>query len=395
MSQGSGRRCNPPFLTEPPGAFCIGRTPLHHSGWTRSGFPGSLYAIGLVLKNLHPILLALLVAGLGGFTFRLLNLPLPWLLGAMVFTTLAAMRGLPIKAPLRLRPTTMVVLGLMLGSGFKPEILDNLAEWTLSLSLIGAYLAVVTVVIVPYYRRIAGLDRTTSIFCALPGGITELTLMGREFGGDDRQIALAHASRILIVVCLVALWAWMFLDVSAGGAMTPAAGLLNSTLSDLALLMIAGGAGLCIARLIRFPTPDLLGPMLLSAALHITDLVVNSPPVEIVILAQVLLGTFIGCRFTGMAPIVVLRALAFGAGASVLMLGITIGFATVLHTTFAQSLAAVAIAYAPGGFTEMSLIALALDEDVAYVASHHIVRFALVATFTPLFFRVLMRLGTR
>lgn len=347
------------------------------------------------MKYLHPTLLALLVAGVGSFTFRFFNLPLPWLLGAMVFTSLAAMRGLPINAPLSLRPTTMVVLGLMLGSGFKPELFDNLAEWTLSLALIGAYLAVVTVVIVPYYSRIAGMDLTTSIFCALPGGISELTLIGKEFGGDDRQIALAHASRILIVVCLVALWAWIFLDVSTSGAMTPAAGLLNSTLSDLALLMIAGVAGLCIARLIRFPLPDLLGPMLLSAALHITDFVAHSPPVEIVILAQVLLGTFIGCRFTGMAPIVVLRALTFGVGASVLMLGITIGFATVLHTTFAQSLATVAIAYAPGGFTEMSLIARPFDEDVAYVASHYIVRFALVATFTPLFFRVLMRLKTR
>jgi uncharacterized membrane protein AbrB (regulator of aidB expression) len=45
------------------------------------------------------------------------------------------------------------------------------------------------------------------------------------------------------------------------------------------------------------------------------------------------------------------------------------------------------LAYAPGGFAEMSLIALALSVDSAFVASHHLIRIILVVTLAPLLFR--------
>jgi len=47
------------------------------------------------------------------------------------------------------------------------------------------------------------------------------------------------------------------------------------------------------------------------------------------------------------------------------------------------------LAYAPGGLAEMSLIALALHADVAFVSSHHVVRILLIVTLAPLTFRLL------
>ena len=44
------------------------------------------------------------------------------------------------------------------------------------------------------------------------------------------------------------------------------------------------------------------------------------------------------------------------------------------------------LAYAPGGLVEMSLVAVALHIEVAFVASHHIVRLFVVMGGAPLAF---------
>ena len=45
------------------------------------------------------------------------------------------------------------------------------------------------------------------------------------------------------------------------------------------------------------------------------------------------------------------------------------------------------LALAPGGLTEMGLIALAIHADVAFVALHHVVRILIVIVFAPVLFR--------
>ena len=44
--------------------------------------------------------------------------------------------------PRQLRGVMVAVLGVMLGSGFSPAILERLGEWTLSLSMLALYIAV-------------------------------------------------------------------------------------------------------------------------------------------------------------------------------------------------------------------------------------------------------------
>ncbi len=47
------------------------------------------------------------------------------------------------------------------------------------------------------------------------------------------------------------------------------------------------------------------------------------------------------------------------------------------------------LALAPGGLTEMGLIALAIQADVAFVALHHVARILVVLVVAPLFVRFL------
>ena len=47
------------------------------------------------------------------------------------------------------------------------------------------------------------------------------------------------------------------------------------------------------------------------------------------------------------------------------------------------------LAYAPGGLAEMSLIALALQANAPFVATHHIARIAMVVMAAPVVFKLI------
>ena len=53
----------------------------------------------------------------------------------------------------------------------------------------------------------------------------------------------------------------------------------------------------------------------------------------------------------------------------------------------------IVLAYAPGGLAEMSLIALSLGIETAFVATHHIIRIGLIVVVAPLVFTRIRRPG--
>jgi uncharacterized membrane protein AbrB (regulator of aidB expression) len=66
-----------------------------------------------------------------------------------------------------------------------------------------------------------------------------------------------------------------------------------------------------------------------------------------------------------------------------LMLVLSLGFAVTLHGMFGQTTQQVLLAYAPGGLTEMSLVAIAMNGDVAYIALHHLARIVVLIAIAP------------
>ena len=309
----------------------------------------------------------------------------------MIAITLAAILRLPIASPTRVRPYVVVVIGVMLGSGFTPALFDQPGPWALSFGFLAAYLAISGAITIPYYRRVAGFDRVTSYFAGMPGGLNEMVIIGRDLGGDDRAIVLAHASRIVVVVALVAVWFRLIQGVELSDRSQFGVPLADIPGIELVVLAVAGVAGFFIGRAFKLPAPALLGPMLVSAAVHLAGLTASPPPQELVIVAQVFLGTIIGCRFVGTPPGTILRAILLSIGATILMLSVTFVFAAAFHSLFEQTFAQVLLAYSPGGLAEMSLVALAMDADVAYVASHHLVRISLIILTAPLVFSWLSR----
>ena len=73
------------------------------------------------------------------------------------------------------------------------------------------------------------------------------------------------------------------------------------------------------------------------------------------------------------------------------MLVVALAFALIVSRLTGVHMSQTFLAYSPGGLAEMSLLALAMGQDVAYVSVMHVVRLTLViGAATPLF-RVLAR----
>ncbi len=66
-------------------------------------------------------------------------------------------------------------------------------------------------------------------------------------------------------------------------------------------------------------------------------------------------------------------------------------FGQAVESTLGIPFSAALLAFAPGGLAEMSLIALSLDIDAAYVSSHHIVRIFMIVLAAPFVFRLFSR----
>lgn len=333
-------------------------------------------------------ILCLLLGAAGGFVFQLLHLPLPWMMGAMTFTTVAAMAGIRIALMLRVRMVFVAVLGIMLGSAFTPQIIDHLQFWAISFLWLGLYVVVTTFVVRLYYTRVAGYDPVTAYFAAAPGGLSEMIMAGSAFGGDEARISLAHGARILVAVFVLSFgYRWF------GGYAPPAGGIIASTAPidwlDVLWLLGAGIVGFFGARMLRLPAYALVGPMIVSAALHVLGITASKPPAELVAVAQIVVGSMIGARFTGLPLRLVLRGILLAMGATCLLLLVAVGFGLVVEATAEMPFGSALLAFAPGGLAEMSLIAFALGVDAAYVSSHHVVRIFMIVVAAPLVFRLL------
>ena len=343
------------------------------------------------MTTLPRIVLALGIGALGGGVFHLLNLPLPWMLGALFATMAAALAGAPILGPARLRPAVVAVIGVLLGSRFTPDILAEAGAWIGTVAVLMAYVVAVALVIVPFYRFAGRFDWVTAYFAGMPGGLTEMIEIGEAKGARPAPIILAHSLRIVVTIGLIAFWFRFVLGHAVGA--TPLEEAAALTWTDGALLLASAVLGSLLGQRLRFPAPTFLGPLLVSALLHLGGLTESAPPGVLVNLAQVLLGTVLGCRFLGIGWRTVLPAAGLALVATLLTLLLALGAGLAM-----QHLAGIApdqalLALAPGGLTEMGLIALAIHADVAFVALHHVVRILFVIVLAPVAFRLLRRGG--
>jgi membrane AbrB-like protein len=322
------------------------------------------------------MLITIAIGSMGGGAFFVLNLPLPWMLGAIFTTILAALIKLPLFSPSQVRPFVVAVIGVMLGSEFQPDSFSQINQWIISLIGLFTCIALSAFIAQAFLRRWGGMDPVTALFSAMPGGLVEMVEIGRAEGGDDRAIILNHTCRIVLAIAAIAFWFRLVLGLEVDGIAPLPKG--ETGFIDLAILAACAVLGAFLGTRLKLPAPTFLGPLVLSATVHMAGLTNGGPPIFMIICAQILLGVIVGCRFEGIGPARFWQAIKLAVISTALMLVVALGLAFFLSGLIGKSTEQIFLAYAPGGLSEMSLVALSMNADAAYVATHHLVRIVIL-----------------
>lgn len=340
--------------------------------------------------DLPAIAWTLAIGTVGGAIFFYYRLPLAWVLGAMTATTIAALAGAPLIAHNPLRNTMIAVLGALLGSAFSPAVFGQLLSWSGGAVIVLIVVAVIIAASTLMFWKLAGFDRTTAFFCATPGGLAAMTVIGEDMGGDPQIIPLVHAVRIATVVFMMPVVLSFMDGVDLSGRAGFGAGTILAPPGDLALLAVAALAGYLLMARLRVPAPSLIGPMAACATLYLFGVVEGKPPEFLVIIAQIAIGSFIGARFVGLQIRKLIRPILFGIISALAMVGVAAAGAALAAPLLGVERAALLLALSPGGLAEMSLIAFSLDIDVAFVSTMHAARIVGIVVLAPLVFKLLL-----
>lgn len=326
--------------------------------------------------------LAFLTAAIGVVIFSSLGLPLPWLLGPIFACLAAALAGVPLGGIKILNDGMRTILGVAVGATLTPAVLMSFPSMWGTLLMVPLMVAAIGFIGVPYFQRLCGYDFPTAYYATMPGGLQDMLLFGEEAGANVRSLSLVHATRVLVIVValpflLKGIW-------EADLSNPPGAPLTTLPLRDMAIMVLCAIVGWRGAKWIGMFGASILGPLILTAAVTLMGGLHHRPPAEAIWAAQFFIGMSIGCKYAGITMLEVRRDLLAGLGFCAILMCLTFLFVeTIYGLGLADGMDAL-LAFAPGGQAELTVLALIVGADMAFVVAHHVLRIFVVILGAPL-----------
>lgn len=352
----------------------------------------------LTPTGLFGIAVAVLIGAAGGYFALIIGAPMPWLLGAFIASGAVNLVNLTIAGvkpvlPMPIRNLFVAVIGVMIGGSFHPGILSSFSQiWIPALAVL-IFVLVALAMNYALFRRIGGYDPTTAFFAAMPGGLIESIAMGEKAGADTHILALQQFSRISLVITslpfIFLIWTGEKVGSAAGVTLTGQS--VSAALDDWLILAACAVLGLIGGRALRLPASILIGPLILSAIAHSQGLTEAGPPVWLVAVAQVFVGTGLGARFRGFAASEFTKVILLAVLSVTCMLILDVVIVLGLRLFVDIPFEVLVISFAPGGVTETALIALSLHANPVFVTSLHLLRIILTVIISSAGFRILSR----
>jgi len=326
-------------------------------------------------------LTALAVSVVGVVGFKVFDLPLPFLLGPMFGCLVAALAGAPLQALGPITTAMRIVLGVAVGTAITPDLMHRMPQMIYSVLLVPPFIVIIGLIGYPWFRKVCGFDHATSYFGAMPGGLQDMLVFGEEAGGNLRSLSLIHATRVLVIVTtapflLQAMWGTPLIG-------SPGASAIDLPPAEIALMAVIGTLGWYIARRVGLFGAPIIGPLVATALVSLAGFIEHRPPRELLLTAQFVLGLGAGAAYVGVTMRELRHDVLSGIGYCVLLAGIALAFAEIVIRIGAAPPMEAFLAFAPGGQSEMAILAIVAGADLAYVVTHHLVRLVVVILGAP------------
>ena len=305
----------------------------------------------------------------------------------------AALIGVPLRGVRVVNDSMRTVLGVAVGATLTPAVLVTFPSMWPTLILVPLMVAAIGVIGIPYFQRLWGYDFATSYYAAMPGGLQDMLVFGEEAGGNVRSMSLIHATRVLVIVV-----ALPFLLKGVWGAdlsNPPGVPLTSVPMHELALMIGCAIVGWQGAKRMGLLGASILGPLIATAAVTLMGLLAHRPPAEAIWAAQFFIGLTIGGKYAGITLHEARRDLIAGFGFCALLILLTILFVETIYMLGLAPGMETLLAFAPGGQAELTVLALIVGADMAFVVAHHVLRIFVVILGAPVAARYFHLVGRR
>jgi uncharacterized protein len=321
------------------------------------------------------------------------NLPLPWMIGAMAFATALRLSNLPVQVPAVTRPIGQMIVASSVGLSFTPAAVSALSDLFVPMISAAILTIVAGFVVAALLMRMARVDVITATLSSIPMGPVESAHLANRHGVSPGPIIFAQTLRIMMLVVFIP----PVLVALSDGTHDAIAVLRAIPWTATGALMLGGFGviGALAARAVRLGNPFFVGSIAGSALAAALSFPVTAYPYPVLVIAQVFLGVWLGAVFDRQ---LLSNAAGFIPGAvasSLLMVTICVGMGLGLAWATDQPWPVMVLSTAPGSVTEMALTAKILQEGIAVVTAFHLVRIFIILPSAPMIIHVTARLASR
>ena len=318
------------------------------------------------------------------------NIPLAWMLGPMIVTSIAALAGLKVVMPKIALSSILIILGLHIGNYIDQNLFNQMINWFWTSVIMLIYIIICILIVSKYLQKYAGYGEKASIFSSAPGALGPLMILAENEKTDLSQVATSHLIRLIIIITVIP-----FIIVNNTGSevlLLDNFDYMGQNHLKLILLIIASLFFIFIFDKIRVPAALLSGTLFASGLLQITDIASYKLPDASINFCLLILGASVGCRFAEKTVKEIANNSLHSIVATTIL--VLLGLLAAYIATFFvdTNILTLILSFSPGGIYEVAVIAIAFDLDPDFVAFHHIIRLLFILFTVPIFLRILEKI---
>lgn len=333
-----------------------------------------------MIKQQYMSLIYTLILGVvSGFTAYYLGFPAPFLMGPAIAVTVVCVMGIKLSIPANLRDICFILIGISMGAGATPQVIDSLIKWPVSFVALAISMYLIMILGAKLLSKFFGFSQTSALLAATPGHLSFVIALSEDTGADTQKVALVQSMRLLALTLIVPI-VLTLMDLSL-----PKTDFVNIVMQPKWVIFLAIGAAVVgfIFKKIKLPAAYLIGGMAVSTVFHLTSSVEGIMPQWAIVPAFIVMGCLIGTRFNGAKLANISSVLRPSLAFIIASFTITISAAFIVYEFTDLPLAQVLIAFTPGGVEAMIAMALLLNVDPTFVAGHHLMRLFILVGLLP------------
>ncbi|WP_291637464.1 AbrB family transcriptional regulator [Clostridium sp.] len=344
------------------------------------------------------LIITVLVGFIGGIIAFKLKVPAGAMIGSMLLVAAYSIITGNAYLPQDARVITQIAAGAFIGSGIKKKDVSGLGKMMKPAVLMLTLMITLDLLMGYIMYKATGISLVTCLFASAPGGIVDMSLISQDLGAESSKVAILQLVRLMSVMLLFPTMMKFIANRYDGPKKGDNNCISESTKEHMSqkqkrinlmiTICVALVAGF-IGYITKIPAGAMTFAMLSVGALNVF-FNKGYMPINMKRATQVFAGILIGQRMM-YSDLIALKSVmlpAFILLVGIIVVNICIGF--LITKVSGLELITSLLASAPGGLSDMAIIAKDLGGDGPKVALLQLVRYVTIIAIFPIIIKIII-----